>query len=91
MTALVAVPGNVFVGCRRAKAALLSEDLPALEKLVKKGKKITPEMINDRASKVSLLQPCKHCRLAQLSVQTAAVISGSRIGLRRSKCCDAHR
>ena len=37
---------------RRAKVALLSEDLPALEKLVKKGKKVTPEVITDRASKV---------------------------------------
>lgn len=37
---------------RRAKAALLSEDLPALEKQVKKGKKLTPEVLNDRASKV---------------------------------------
>ena len=37
--------------CRRAKAALLSEHLVALEKLVRKGKKVTPEIINDRLSK----------------------------------------
>ncbi len=40
--------------CRRAKAALLSEDLATLDKLVKKGKKITTEIVNDRISKASL-------------------------------------
>ena len=40
-----------FLMCRRAKAALLSEHLLALEKLVRKGKKVTPEIINDRLSK----------------------------------------
>ncbi|CAL5229021.1 g12267 [Coccomyxa viridis] len=50
-----------YAELRRAKAALLSEDLPALEKLVKKGKKITPETINDRASKASPLAALQMC------------------------------
>ena len=44
--------------CRRAKAALLSEQLVALEKLVKKGKKVTPEIINDRLSKAGPFLEC---------------------------------
>ena len=49
---------------RRAKAALLTEDLPALERLVKKGKKVTPEVITDRASKVWLKRALQASRSA---------------------------
>ncbi len=34
---------------------LLAEELPKLEKLVKKGKKLTPEIIEDRLQKASHL------------------------------------
>lgn len=44
-----------MVACRREKAVLLTEELPKLEKLVKKGKKLTPEIIEDR------LQKACHC------------------------------
>ena len=37
---------------RREKGLLLTEELPKLEKLVKKGKKVTQEIIDDRLSKV---------------------------------------
>ena len=39
---------------RRDKAFLLMEELPKLEKLVKKGKKLTPEIIEDRQQKARL-------------------------------------
>lgn len=39
--------------CRRDKGALLIEEVPKLEKLVRKGKKITQEIIDDRSAKVS--------------------------------------
>ncbi|CAK0785050.1 hypothetical protein CVIRNUC_008255 [Coccomyxa viridis] len=45
-----------YAELRRAKAALLSEQLVALEKLVRKGKKVTPEIINDRLSKVQQMR-----------------------------------
>ncbi|EIE27389.1 hypothetical protein COCSUDRAFT_39074 [Coccomyxa subellipsoidea C-169] len=37
---------------RREKGLLLSEELPKLEKLVKKGKKVTQEIVDDRLGKV---------------------------------------
>ena len=54
---------RVILERRRAKAALLIEDLPALEKQVKKGKKLTPEVVNDRASKVKSLATLQAIRL----------------------------
>ena len=36
----------------RAKGALMAEDVPKLEKLLKKGKNVTPQVIADRQVKV---------------------------------------
>ena len=49
----VATPENGVVP-RRNKAALLEGNLEALLKLVKKGKKVTPEIVQDRLHKVAL-------------------------------------
>ena len=38
--------------CRQAKATLLDTGVPRLEKLAKKGKKLTPDIANDRLQKV---------------------------------------
>ena len=42
---------QIVVPCRREKAVLLAEELPKLEKLVRKGMKLTPEIIEDRLQK----------------------------------------
>eukprot|EP00891_Asterochloris_glomerata_P008955 jgi/Astpho2/8955/e_gw1.00133.122.1_t len=41
---------------RRAKGALMAEDVPKLEKLLKKGKNVTPQVIADRQVKVKLIK-----------------------------------
>ena len=38
--------------CRRAKGVLMAEDVPKLEKLLKKGMNVTPQVIADRQVKV---------------------------------------
>lgn len=37
---------------RRAKQMLLEQELPKMEKLVRKGKNVTKEIIDDRTAKV---------------------------------------
>jgi hypothetical protein len=37
---------------RREKGLLITEELPKLEKLIRKGKKATQEIIDDRTTKV---------------------------------------
>lgn len=44
---------DLFLSCRREKGVLLNEELQKLEKLVKKGKKVTQEIIYDRLAKVT--------------------------------------
>lgn len=44
--------------CRRAKTALLEGNLETLLKLARKGKKLTPEIIQDRKQKVGALVDC---------------------------------
>ena len=50
----VKMPTEPLLRRRKAKASLLEVDLPALQKLVKKGK-TTPEQLKDREAKVPLL------------------------------------
>ena len=49
---------------RRAKAALLEEEVPKLEKLVKKGKSVTQDTVASRQALVRISSACKLCSCA---------------------------
>ena len=90
----VRTPTEPLLCGRKAKASLLEVDLPALQKLVKKGK-TTPEQLKDREAKVWLLLlqcfshathpggkrfPLSRCGLAQV-VEVKAAIEGIADGV----------
>ena len=54
-----ASPHEASVLCRKSKAALLEQDLPKLEKLIKRGKGLTKEAVDGRLQKVTPIQRCE--------------------------------
>lgn len=65
--------------CRRAKALLAENELRKLEKLLKKGKAITQEIIDDRLSKVVKHTVSPYCSL-QSAFYLHNQISKARLG-----------
>lgn len=55
----LASPNEASVRCRKSKAALLEQDLPKLEKLVKRGKGLTKEAVDGRLQKVTPIRRCE--------------------------------
>jgi hypothetical protein len=54
---------NLICFCRRAKALLVENEFRKLEKLLKKGKGVNQEIIDDRLSKV-----VKHCMIVTFAL-----------------------